>query len=415
MRILVTSSRNPFALDLIRKLGSTGHTVFAADTYDGAMGSHSKCAAGHSVYASPTFDTDQFITDISNYVEENDIEFILPTFEEAFYLAARRGDLPEGVEVFTGPFDKLAVLHDKVSFQRLCEDAGVPIPETVVATDKESLQAAIDRFPQYFARAAFSRGGVALLTNTGPLAGAMTVEECNPTPEQPWIIQPFVDGPMACTYATVVDGRVTSMVTYRTPEQWAHSTGIEFVADDSTKTLEYTQKIVDQLDPHYSGQLSFDFVDHEGELLAIECNPRATNGTLMLEAQDLSDALQGNVEEVVMAVPGTEREIKAAVLANVFTPHLKTIPKTLQHVLHGTDTGKDWHDSFATMWAPASLVHGAKLSRGQHQRVLEALGGDMVWNGGPIDGMTKQDAAALEAVHNQRPADTPTPEPETTN
>lgn len=402
MRVLVTSSRNPFALDLIRKLGSKGHTVFASDTYGGAMGNHSKFAAGHAVTASPTFDTNQFVSDINRIVTENDIEVIIPSFEEAFYLAARRGDLAGDVKVYTGPFDKLAQLHDKVSFQRLCEQAGVPIPQTIVATDEKSLQEAIDRFPQYFARAAFSRGGVALLTNTGPLAGQMKVEDCHPTPEQPWIVQPFVGGPMVCTYSTVVDGKVTSMVTYRAPQQWAHSTGIEFVADDSTKTLEYTQKIVDQLDCNYTGQLSFDFVDHEDGLMAIECNPRSTNGTLMLEAEDLSNALFGEADEPVVAVAGTEREIKIAVLANAFTPHLKTIPNTLKHVIEGTDTGKGWHDGVATMWSPASLVHGAKLSRGKHEAVLEALGADIVWNGGPIDGMTDQDRAALEAVHQQR-------------
>ncbi len=402
MRVLVTSSRNPFALDIIRKLGSSGHTVFASDTYEGAMGNHSRFAAGHAATASPTFDTDQFIADINEFVADNEIELIIPSFEEAFYLAARRDDLVDGVEVYTGPFDKLAVLHDKVSFQRLCEQAGVPIPQTVVATDEKSLQEAIDQFPQYFARAAFSRGGVALLTNTGPLAGQMLVEDCHPTEEQPWIVQPFMDGPMVCTYATVVDGKVTSMVTYRAPEQWAHSTGIEFVADDSTKTLEYTQKIVDQLDPTYTGQLSFDFVDHDGELLAIECNPRSTNGTLMLEADELANAMLGQVDEVVVAKPGTEREIKIAVLANAFTPHLKTIPDTLHHVIKGTDTGKGWHDSFTTMWGPATLVHGAKLSRGKHQAVLEALGEDIVWNGGPIDGMSEADAEALEAVHDLR-------------
>lgn len=402
MRVLVTSSRNPFALDIIRKLGSTGHTVFASDTYDGAMGNHSKYASGHLATASPTFDTDQFISDVSAFAEENDIDLILPSFEEAFYLAARRADLPAGVDVYTGPFNKLAALHDKVSFQRLCEDAGVPIPETIVATDAASLRAAIDKFPKYFARAAFSRGGVALLTNTGPLAGQMKVEDCHPTPEQPWIVQPFVGGPMVCTYSTVVDGKVTSMVTYRAPEQWAHSTGIEFLAVDSTDTLKYTQQIVDQLDCNYTGQLSFDFVDHDGDLVAIECNPRSTNGVLLLEAADFSNALQGKAADVVIAEPGTEREIKIAVLANAFTPHLKTIPETLRHVLKGTDTGKGWHDSFATMWAPATLVHGAKLSRGKHQAVLEALGEDIVWNGGPIDGMTKADAEALEAVHQQR-------------
>lgn len=402
MRVLVTSSRNPFALDIVRKLGSAGHTVFASDTYHGAMGSHSKYAAGHDVTASPTFDTDQFVADINRIVTENEIELILPSFEEAFYLAARRGDLVDGVEVFTGPFDQLAILHDKVSFQNLCEQAGVPIPQTVVATDKQSLHEAIEKFPQYFARAAFSRGGVALLTNTGPLAGQMTVEDCHPSKEQPWIIQPFIDGPMVCTYATVVDGKVTSMVTYRAPEQWAHSTGIEFVADDSTKTLEYTQRIVDQLDCNYTGQLSFDFVDHDGQLMAIECNPRSTNGVLLLETDDFSAALQRHNQDVVMAVPGTEREIKFAVIANAFSKHPSELRDTIHHVFKGTDTGKGWHDSFATMWSPATLVHGAKLSRGQHQPILEALGGDIVWNGGPIDGMTAHDAEALEAVHEQR-------------
>lgn len=402
MRVLVTSSRNPFALDIIRKLGSTGHEVYAADTYDEAMGNHSKFAAGHYATASPTLETDQFIKDISQIVEENDIELIIPTFEEAFYLAARRGDLPDSVEVYTGDFNKLARLHDKVSFQKLCEEAGVPIPETVVATSDEQLAEAIDKFPQYFARAAFSRGGVALLTNTGPLEGQLKPEEVHPTPEQPWIVQPFTDGPMVCTYSTVVDGKVTSMVTYRVPQQWAHSTGIEFVADDSTKTLEYTQKIVDTLDPHYTGQLSFDFVDHEGELVAIECNPRTTNGVLMLDANQVSDAIQGKNEETYMAVPGTERLIKFAVLANVFTPHLKTIPSTLKAIVKGTDTGKGWHDSLAMLWSPATLVHGAKLSRGKHEPILESLAADIVWDGGPIEGMTDEDAAALEAVHEQR-------------
>ncbi|KEP73899.1 hypothetical protein HR12_33495 [Microbacterium sp. SUBG005] len=48
MRVLVTSSRNTFALDLIRKLGSVGHTVFASDTYDGAVGNHSRSSPGTS-------------------------------------------------------------------------------------------------------------------------------------------------------------------------------------------------------------------------------------------------------------------------------------------------------------------------------------------------------------------------------
>ncbi len=402
MRVLVTSSRNPFALDIIRKLGSTGHTVVASDTYDGAIGSHSKYVVAHATTASPRFDTDRFILDVNDIVTRHDIELIVPSFEEAFYLAARIDDLPPGVRLYTGEFDKLARLHDKVSFQRLAERAGVPVPETVVATDDASLRAAIARFPQYFARAAFSRGGVSLLTNTGPLAGLLSVEDVHPTPDQPWLVQPFTDGPMVCTYSTIVDGRVTAHCTYRAPEQWAHSTGIAFLAVDSTETLAYTQRLVDALDPTYTGQLSFDWVDHHGELLGIECNPRPTNGVILLEAEEFSAGLTASGDEPAVVEPGVEREIKLAVLADSFVEPLKHLPTSLHDLIHVRDVGAGWHDGIAMMWAPAALVHGAKLARGEHEALLAALGDDIVWNGEAIEGMSPEDAEALEAVHAQR-------------
>lgn len=402
MRVLVTGSRNTFALDIIRKLGSTGHTVVASDTYAGAIGSHSRYLAGHAVTASPRFDTDRFIADINEIVSRYDIDFILPTFEEAFYLSARVGDLPQGVRLFTGAFDKLARLHDKVSFQRLAATAGVPVPETVVATDDASLLAATQRFPRYFARAAFSRGGVGLLTNTGPLAGKVSVADIHPTPDQPWLVQPFVDGPMVCSYSVVVDGRVSAHCTYRAPEQWDHSTGISFLAVDSTETLDYAQRLVDALDPHYSGQLSFDFVDHEGQLNAIECNPRPTNGVILLGAEEFSDALTGASGTTAVVAPGVERQVSLAVLAECFAEPLGHLPTALHDLLHVKNIGAGWHDGIAMMWGPATLIHGAELDHGSRKAVLAALADDIVWNGEPIAGMTAEDAAALEAVHAQR-------------
>lgn len=402
MRTLVTSSRNTFALDIIRKLGSAGHYVIAADTYHGAIGSHSKYLAGHALVASPRFETDQFIEDICDLVRTHELDMIIPTFEEAFYLAARAADLPPGVKLFTGGFDKLARLHDKGSFQRLAEQAGVPIPETVVVSNEEELHAAISRFPKFFARAVFSRGGVGLLTNTGPLADKMSVTDCHPTEAQPWLVQPFTDGPMICTYSIIVDGRVTAQCTYSAPEQWAHSTGIAFLAEDSTQTLAYTQKLIDALDPTFTGQLSFDFVNHEGELYAIECNPRPTNGVILFDADEFVQALLGEVDEPVIVEPGIEREIKLAVFADAFTEPIKHLSTSLHDLIHVRDTGHGWHDSFAMMWGPAALLHGAAMTKGKRQELLKAMGEDIVWNGEAIQGQSPEDAAALELVHAQR-------------
>lgn len=402
MRVLVTSSRNTFALDIIRKLGSAGHTVIATDTYAGAMGSHSRFAHAHEVTASPTVATDEFIADIARIVATYEIDLIVPSFEEVFHLAARAHDLPAGVRLFAGGFAELARLHDKASFQRLVEKAGVPIPETVVATDDASLHAAIARFPRYFARAAFSRGGVALLTNTGPLAGAMSPDECHPTPAQPWIVQPFVDGPMVCSYSVIVDGRVTAHCTYTAPEQWAHSTGILFRSADSTQTLAYVQALIATLDPAFTGQLSFDWVDDGGRLYAIECNPRPTNGVILLDTDAFVAALTGDAETTAVVAPGVEREITIAVIAEAFAEPLRRLGTSVHDIARVADTGRGWHDGLATMWAPASFVHAAKLARGRREAILEALSDDIVWNGEPIAGMSAADAAALDDVHAQR-------------
>ena len=89
MKVLITSSRMPFALDAIRKLGERGHEVYACDSYKAAPGSHSKYLAGHFTTASATGDPEQFVADVEKFAGENEIEVVIPMFEEIFYLAAQ--------------------------------------------------------------------------------------------------------------------------------------------------------------------------------------------------------------------------------------------------------------------------------------------------------------------------------------
>ena len=84
------------------------------------------------------------------------------------------------------------------------------MPETVIATTDEELREASRRFDRYFARAAFSRGGVSLLTNTGPARRDDGDRRLPPDAEAPWLVQQFVDGETFCTYSTVHDGKVTA-------------------------------------------------------------------------------------------------------------------------------------------------------------------------------------------------------------
>ena len=87
MRTLVTTSRMPFAVDEIRKLGEAGHDVTAVDTFKASPGSHSRYAARHIEVPQPTQQTEAFIDAIVAIIADEQIEWLLPMFEEVFYLA----------------------------------------------------------------------------------------------------------------------------------------------------------------------------------------------------------------------------------------------------------------------------------------------------------------------------------------
>ena len=61
MRTLITTSRMPFAVDEIRKLGETGNDVTAVDTFKASPGSHSRYAARHLEVPPPTQETEAFV------------------------------------------------------------------------------------------------------------------------------------------------------------------------------------------------------------------------------------------------------------------------------------------------------------------------------------------------------------------
>jgi hypothetical protein len=71
----------------VRRLADCGHTVYASDTFVAAPGSHSRYLAGHAATASPRRATDAFIADGERIVDDHGIDTLVPSFEEAFYLA----------------------------------------------------------------------------------------------------------------------------------------------------------------------------------------------------------------------------------------------------------------------------------------------------------------------------------------
>jgi predicted ATP-grasp superfamily ATP-dependent carboligase len=398
--MLITSARMPFALAIVRKLADAGHEVYAADDTELAPGSHSKYLAGHFLTASPREATEQFVDDVERICGEASIDVVLPAFEEAFYLATQHERLSRATRLFTAPFATLTRLHDKATFQRLVTGLGLPAPETVVATNDDELRAALERFPRYFARAAFSRGGVSLLTNSGPLAGAVDVADCHPTEASPWLVQEFVDGPTVCTYSTAHDGRVASHCMYRIPRQWKHSTGIGFESMDGAQSLTLIEPIVAELG--YTGQISFDFVDTDDGLTLIECNPRATDGALLMSSEQLSEGIAGATNGTATVPEGEEVQLDLALVGDCFSDHLKRLPETIKDLARVHDAGDGWHDPLPTLYSALAVAHDAGRSLREHSKLFIAMAGDISWDGEPIAGMSDSDRALLSQLTEAR-------------
>jgi hypothetical protein len=400
MKLLVTSARLPFGLDLIRKLSEAGHDVYASDTYREAPGSHSRYLSGHFVTAKPAQETERFLEDVERIVRENEIEMVVPSFEEAFFLSTRHAELSEITRLYTPPFRTLAPLHDKSTFQQLMDKLDLRTPETVVAKSDQELREALERWPRYFARAAFSRGGVALLTNTGPLAGHVQVEDCHPTEASPWLMQEFVDGPMVCSYSTIHDSRITAHGTYRAPRQWEHSTGIQFLAVDSAETLAAARKIAEEVE--YTGQMSLDFVDSDGQLYMIECNPRPTDGVLLMSSEQVAGGITDPGRELQVVEPGQEVQLDLAVFGQIFKEGIKEMPRSIHDLvaIRGSDRG--WHDLLPTLYSFLAFGRSATISRREHQALFVAMSDDITWDGEPIEGLKPEDQAVLDGLVSDR-------------
>jgi hypothetical protein len=393
VKVLVTSSRMPFALDVIRKLGERGHEVFASDSYAASPGSHSKYLAGHFTTASASADPQQFAGDVERIAGINDIDLVVPMFEEVFYLAARHEALSAVTRLYAPPFRTLAQVHDKGTFQELCDRLEIRTPHTVLAHTRAELDMAIEQFPEYFARAAFSRGGVGLLTNTGPLAGHLTPGDCHPTEANPWLVQEFVGGPMHCTYSALHGGKVATHMSYRAPRQWEHSTGIQFLSVDPADTLPTVEQLGVELD--WEGQMSLDFIETSEGLVMIECNPRPTDGVLLMTAEELERGLLKPQDDTLLVPEGREAQLDFAVFAQIFKEPLREAPKTIHDLarIHGTDRG--WRDAMPKLYSFLALGRFERLSLRDREQLFVAMADGITWDGQPIPGLPPDDAAYL--------------------
>ena len=388
MKVLITSSRLPHALGEVRKFGEAGHEVYTTDTFRTSPGAHSRYVKQSFITASPTFETATFIDDLKKIIQAHAIDLLVPCFEEVFYIAKHAAELTPLTAVFCPPFETLARLHNKQTFTELTQQLKLPIATTKTVTSQAELKAAAAEFPEYFARAAFSRGGVELFTNTGPLAGAVKLEDIQPTKDQPWLISEFIHGKDICSFSIAQHGKLVAHCTYEHPMTIEHAGGIEFISVDEPQSVAIAKTYIEAL--NYHGQISFDYMKTDKGLYMVECNPRPTAGVFMMDPKDFSTAIFNPPSAPIVVKPGVREQIAIAIIRDMFR-NPRDIPSDLHELFTG---GKDLYsedgDVLPLLYSVLSYSHVFAFRRRMHVKkhkhsdLMEAQFFDIAWDGRAI-------------------------------
>ena len=377
MNILVTGARAPIAADIAKSLSLAGHRVWVADNLRYPVGAASPFVQELVRLPSPREDFHAFVAALLVVCTQFEINVVIPTSEEVFWLAAAAPGFPSSIKLRTSSFSLLHQLHHKGSFAALASRLGCGAAENHEIV-RSSDFARLKDPSRYVLKPVYSR--FASQTLIGPTAKEL--RRLRPGPANPWLAQTRVEGRELCVYNIAEAGRILLHVAYQPQFRVGLGASVYFLPMVHDGVRAMSERIIRE--NRFTGQISFDVMETVGGLVALECNPRGTSGVHLAAQQPaaLSAALLGCPPD-----PATPF---------LASPRMLLLPMLMQHpgiVLHanGRRLLHEAQDAlgaagisffaqaraFAEMgWRAARL--GMNLPR--------ASTADIEWNGEPIGG-----------------------------
>ncbi|MBS0622215.1 MAG: ATP-grasp domain-containing protein [Verrucomicrobia bacterium] len=303
-RILLTGARLPFTVDLARQLNAAGHTVVIADPWKWHFCRYSNAVAKNLVVPSPRHDPKAFVDGLVNVCREEKIDLLIPTFEEVLYVSQGLALFPKETRIFCSPFNQMVRLHNKWKFyKRQCE-FGINAPHTVVVENETQLK----HLPfegAYALKSVYSRAGLAIFK----VEKGKAPPKVRFNPQNPWIAQEWLEGNRFCTYSVCYEGKLRAHTCY--PVEFAVDGHycLTFRSVVHEGILRWVEHFIQK--ENYTGQVGFDFIEVPGRgILAIEANPRATNGVCLFEPQDhLAEAFFSSEGALIAPEEGRRRQL----------------------------------------------------------------------------------------------------------
>jgi glutathione synthase/RimK-type ligase-like ATP-grasp enzyme len=385
MRVLLTGARAPVTLELIRLFARAGHQVFVAESAQVYLGQASRFVARSYRIPKPRLEPFAFIQNLERIVELEQIDLVIPTCEEVFWISGMIASSSLREKFFVADPGVLLELHDKSRFADLARELKLRFPETRVLKSRADLEH-LPHHKKWILKPTFSR----FAAKTQVLEIGAKLPNLEPSPDQVWLAQDFLEGRELCSFAVARNGTIQAFVAYRPVWRAGFGAGVMFESlssDDSAslEALRITRAVVEHT--NFTGQIAFDFIRTIDGLNVLECNPRATSGVhLFAPADHLERAYLENLENLEMpifpaqpqramlALPMLLYGFPKAIRSGRILEWWSDLRSTRDVIFDRDDPGPAWRQ------IPSAIELLREANR-LNRSALEASTADIEWNG----------------------------------
>jgi hypothetical protein len=319
--LLLTGGRAPATLTLARQLKRQGYRIQMVESATCYLCQASNAIERHHTVPSPRLNPKQYIASLIRICQEEGITALLPTCEEVFYIAQAHAELSFYTTVLCDPLDVLLPLHDKAILMKDLLKAPPPwqafvhleektkntfpkiseftVPPTYILHTASDLTVLLEEqgqliHPQNVKHELPSRQRWVLKPACSRFAQGQirfktpcTVQQlptwaCTTEPRSPYLLQPWLEGTLYCTYGWAFQGQLLNHVVYPSNVVAGQGGTLIFEKVACPEIDAWVAAFVQQRS--FSGQIAFDILcTAEGKAYVLDCNPRLTSGIHLLQ------------------------------------------------------------------------------------------------------------------------------------
>jgi predicted ATP-grasp superfamily ATP-dependent carboligase len=282
--ILISGGKMTKALQLARSFHKAGHRVILVETHKYWLTGHRYSWAVDRFYTIPNPQTDEYSQALLKIVQQEKVNIYVPVCSPvaSYYDAEVKRVLSGHCTVMHVDVETLQRLDDKYEFAKAAEALGLRVPKSYRITNPQQVidfdfsdaqrKYIIKSIPyDSVRRLDLTKLPCETEAETAAFVNSLPISE-----SKPWIMQEYIPGQEFCTHSTIRDGHLQlhcccKSSAFQVNYQNVDRPDIENWIRQFAKSLNLT------------GQVSFDFIQaaDDGEIYAIECNPRTHSAITM--------------------------------------------------------------------------------------------------------------------------------------